>query len=305
MDLQQSQLYQQYIAALGWSVETIDGSALFYRSIPFVGTIAKIQRPISLPYLPKLIPLLRSHHVKSLSVEPRSDENPEQFSFYIKSLSKFFPIISSPFLPTKTIFIDVSKSEKDMFSTFTSAKRRAVRRAEKNGITITSSNDITDLTGIKNKSAGMFGGITTYGIDKLWNIFYPKKKAHILLAKKQNGSVVAGVLLLLWEKRCHYWIAGATKEGKKLFAPTLLVWEALQFAHKQKCQDFDFVGVWDERTPKQYTAWKGFTKFKEGFGGITLYYPISTLHKAIDIHKTHSASQGQRENRSCSFLLPH
>jgi lipid II:glycine glycyltransferase (peptidoglycan interpeptide bridge formation enzyme) len=275
MDVQQSQLYQQYIASLGWSIESIDGSALFYRSIPFIGTMAKIQRPISLPYLPKLIPILRAHHIRSLSIEPRSDEDPQQFSSYMKSLSKFVSIISSPFLPTKTIIVDVSPPEKTIFASFTSAKRRAVRRAKKNGITITSSDKITDLTSIKNKSAGMFGGITTFGIDKLWNIFYPKKKAHILLAKKSGGSVVGGVLLLISDKRCYYWIAGATKEGKKLFAPTLLVWHALQYAHKQKCHDFDFVGVWDERTPRQYAAWKGFTKFKEGFGGSILYYPIA------------------------------
>lgn len=276
MDVQQSQLYQQYIASLGWSVKIIDGSALFYRSIPFIGTIAKIQRPTSLPYLPKLIPFLRAHHIRSLSVEARSDEDPQQFTSYMTSLSKFIPIISSPFLPTKTILVDVLPSKKTIFSSFSPAKRRAVRRAEKNKITITTSTKITDLTSIKNKSAGMFGGITTVGIDKLWNIFYPRKKAHILLAKKPDNTVVGGVLLLICESRCYYWIAGATKEGKKLFAPTLLVWHALQYAHKKKCKDFDFVGVWDERTPKQYTNWKGFTKFKEGFGGSTIYYPIRT-----------------------------
>jgi lipid II:glycine glycyltransferase (peptidoglycan interpeptide bridge formation enzyme) len=276
MDLQQSQLYQQYILSLGWSVDTIDGAAIFYRRLPFIGTIAKLQRPIELPYLPKFIPFLKIHHVRSISVEPRATEHPETYASYMKSLSKFFTVISSPFLPTKTILVNVLPSEKAIFSAFTSAKRRAVRRAEKNGITIIGSKNISDLTGIKNKAAGMLGGITTYGIDKLWNIFYPKKKAHILLAKNSQGNVVGGVLLLIWGKRCYYWIAGATHEGKKLFAPTLLVWEALLFAHKQKCEDFDFVGVWDERTPKQYTAWKGFTKFKEGFGGRTLYYPLIT-----------------------------
>jgi len=279
MDLQQSVLYQKYITALGWSIDHMDGAAIFYRSIPFVGTLAKIQRSPSLPYIPKLIPLLRRHKITSVSVEPNSLENQETFTNYMRSLGKFFPIVSSPFLPTKTILVDVSKSENDMFSSLTSAKRRAVRRAEKNHITITTSDKITDLTAIKNRSAGLFGGITTYGIDKLWNIFYPKKMAYILLAKNMKHAVIGGVLLLIWEKRCYYWIAGATHEWKKLFAPTLLVWNALQFAHKRKCRDFDFVGVWDDRMPKQYTEWKGFTKFKEGFGGAPLYYPISTLHK--------------------------
>jgi lipid II:glycine glycyltransferase (peptidoglycan interpeptide bridge formation enzyme) len=70
---------------------------------------------------------------------------------------------------------------------------------------------------------------------------------------------------------------GATKKGKKLFAPTLLVWEALKVSKKRKMKYFDFIGVWDERTPRKNTEWKGFTKFKEGFGGKELYYPMISI----------------------------
>lgn len=275
MEVQQSLLYRKYILSLGWSVATIDGVAIFYKKLPFVGVMAKIQRPTSLPYLPKLIPFLRHLHVRSVLVEPTAGENQESFQMYIHSLSKFFSIISSPFLPTKTILVDVGKSEKEMFSSLSQAKRRAVRRAEKYGIIVTSSEKIADLIAIKNKSAGLFGGMTTYGIDKLWNLFHKQKQSHILLAKTQKQDVVGGVLLLIAGSICYYWIAGATKKGKHMFAPTFLVWEALRYAHKRKCKQFDFVGVWDERMPKQYTAWKGFTKFKEGFGGTALYYPLS------------------------------
>jgi len=274
MEVQQSLLYRKYILSLGWSVATIDTVAVFYKKLPFVGVMAKIQRPTSLPYLPKLIPFLQHLHVRSVLVEPIASENQESFRTYLHSLSKFFSVISSPFLPTKTILVAVGKSEKEMFSSLSQAKRRAVRRAEKYGITITSSKKIADLIAIKNKSAGLFGGMTTYGIDRLWNLFHKQNQSHILLAKTQQNDVVGGVLLLISESTCYYWIAGATKKGKHMFAPTLLVWEALRYAHKRRCKQFDFVGVWDERMPKQYTAWKGFTKFKEGFGGIALYYPL-------------------------------
>ncbi len=274
MEVQQTPLYRQYILSLGWSVQTIDDVAVFYKHLPFVGVMAKIQRPEHLPYIPKLIPFLQKLHVRTLLVEAKADENPTFFTNYIRSLSKFFKIITSPFLPTKTMCVDVTPSEEHMFSSMTPAKRRAVRRAEKYGISILPSDNIQDLIAIKNKSAGMFGGITTYGIDRLWNIFHIKKQAHILLAKTEKDIIVGGVLLLLSGDTCYYWIAGATKKGKHMFAPTLLVWEALKFAHAKRCRQFDFVGVWDERTPKQYRQWKGFTKFKEGFGGTAIYYPI-------------------------------
>jgi lipid II:glycine glycyltransferase (peptidoglycan interpeptide bridge formation enzyme) len=278
MELQQSPLYQKYIEALHWNVADVEGSAIFYRRIPLLGTLAKLQRPTRLPYLPKLIMTLKKLKVSQISVEPKEDVSQEEFSRYISILSKFFHIITSPFIPTKTIIVDISASTKEVFAKFTSAKRRAVRKAEKNNLTVVESHDINDLISIKSKGAGMFGGITTHGIDRLWKLFYPKH-ATVLLAITGSERVVAGVLLLFWNTTAVYWIAGATHEGKKLFAPTLLVWHALQTGKKRKCTAFDFIGVWDERKPKQFPEWKGFTKFKEGFGGTPLYYPISMLRK--------------------------
>ena len=98
--------------------------------------------------------------------------------------------------------------------------------------------------------------------------------ATVLLAYADTHKIVGGILLVFWEKTAYYWIAGATKQGKKLFAPTLLVWEALKTAKRHRMKQFDFVGVWDERTADQHHDWLGFTKFKEGFGGKTFYYPI-------------------------------
>jgi len=274
MELQQSPLYQQYITSLRWGVSTVQGITVFSKRIPFLGVLAKIQRPEKLPDIPDLVAHLHSLHVRQVSIEPKATEDEAAFNAWIHTLAQSFRIMRSPFLPTKTIRINLKRQELDLFNACTSAKRRAVRKAQKNGLTVKETNAIHELIAVKNSSAGLFGGITTYGIDKLWNIFSPKKKAYILLAKEKTGNVVGGVLLLTWNTCCYYWIAGATQKGKKLFAPTLLVWESIKLARRHRCRTFDFVGVWDERRPRQYTAWKGFTKFKEGFGGQNLYYPL-------------------------------
>jgi len=98
--------------------------------------------------------------------------------------------------------------------------------------------------------------------------------ATILLAYTDTHKLVGGILLVFWEKTAYYWIAGATKQGKKLFVPTILVWEALKAAKRRGAKQFDFVGVWDERKPNEHHDWLGFTKFKEGFGGVPFYYPL-------------------------------
>lgn len=278
MELQQSPEYARYVTSLGWTVITIDGIQVFFRHIPIAGVIAKIQRPGHLPFIPTLIPELKKHHVKTIAIEPIQNEDPAQFSSYVKTLRRWFRIYPSNFLPTKTIAVPLTGTEEQIFSRLSSAKRRAVRRAAKNHIQIVPGS-IDDLIGVKARSAGLFGGITTYGADRLYDVL-GKQHTDILLAileypEKREREILGGVFLIHWNKTTFYWIAGATRKGKKLFAPTLLVWESFRKARAKKSVSFDFLGVWDERLPKENHSWLGFTKFKEGFGGVTLYYPIA------------------------------
>jgi len=277
MEPQQSSLYSKYMLSLKWEVVQVDGINIFLRKFPILGGIVKIHRPIHLPGVKQLIPILQSKKIKTLVIEPVAAQNQNKLTKWCRAVSKHVRISTTSYLPTKTFRIDLTRSEEEIFKSFSEAKRRAVRRAIKLGISVRQSDNIDDLIRIKNKSAGPFGFITTTGIRKFWPIFSPKHAA-ILLAHSatRNNELVGGVLLLFWDGIAYYWIAGAVKKGKKLFAPTLLVWEALKLAKQQGCKIFDFVGVWDERLPKENREWLGFTKFKEGFGGTTLYYPLAT-----------------------------
>lgn len=273
MEIQQSPPYASYITSLGWQVEKIDGSNLFLKHFPLLGSFAKLQRCTKLPETSKLFPVLSKYHAKRLSVEPDFGIPQHTFSAWINIVSSHVQIISTHYISTKTIRVDLDGSHEEIFSRFSEAKRRAVRRAQKNHITIQPSSHIEDLIRIKNRSAGFLGFITTYGIKKLWPLFAPEN-AEILLAYQNTKQCIGGILLLYWDDIAYYWIAGATREGKKLFAPTLLVWEAMKLSKKRGMKIFDFIGVWDERIPKENKAWLGFTKFKEGFGGKEIYYPI-------------------------------
>lgn len=277
MEIQQSPRYKTYIQTLGWRVITLEGSNIFIRHFPFYGGLAKIQRLVKLPLVTKLIPLLKAHRIRTIAVEPDSSITQSTFSSWCNRLRKYVRLTRTPFLPTKTLLINLQPSEEDIFNNFSEAKRRAVRRALKHGLRVKESVNINDLIRIKNKSAGLFGFITTYGIKKLWNIFAPKHAAILLVYS--DRLLVGGVLLLFWDNTAYYWIAGATREGKKLFAPTLLVWEALKLSRQRGAKQFDFVGAWDERTPNKFYEWIGFTKFKEGFGATPTYYPLSPQNK--------------------------
>jgi len=272
MEIQQSAFYASYIRKLGWTVEKIDRTYIYIKRFPILGSLVKIQRPHILPRLNTLVPLLQKYHTRSIAIEPDARVTQQEFSQWISIAKKHARIHTDYFLPTKTILIDLKRPEQELFTSFSEAKRRGIRRAAKLGVTINITKDIRSLLSVKAKSAGFLGRITTHGQDILFA--EAKNRSDCLLAYDANRSLVGGVLMLYWNSRAYYWIAGATKKGKRLFAPTLLVWEAVKNAKLHGCTVFDFLGVWDERMPDNNTEWKGFTKFKEGFGGIPLYYPV-------------------------------
>lgn len=276
MEIQQSPLFAEFTRRLRWNVITVDGTNIFIKSFPFVGAMAKIQRPERLPEVGKLTRILKEHKIRRIVAEATYRQDPREFQEWAGALKQEFSLTTSPFLPTKTIVVDLTPPEADIFASFTSAKRRGVRRAMKHGITTVESHDIGALIRIKNKSAGLFGFITTFGMEKLWPVFAPDHAA-ILLATtpvRQRTETVGGVLLLFWDNVAYYWIAGATRKGKLLFAPTLLAWECMKLAKQRGATSFDFVGVWDGRLSREFDSWKGFTKFKEGFGGKEIAYPL-------------------------------
>jgi lipid II:glycine glycyltransferase (peptidoglycan interpeptide bridge formation enzyme) len=273
MELQQSPLYSKYIQLLGWKIIRIGNTRMFYRHIPITGGLLKIQRPRTLPPLMQLAPILKEHRIRTVAIEPHPKENLGVYKRWCAGVAKHCRVVRSSYQPTKTLLIGVTAPEDEIFSRLTDAKRRAVRKAIKNGVTVEESGDIRNLIKIKNKSGGPFGFITTFGMDRFWPIMAPDH-ATVLLSYTDSHTLVGGILLVFWGKTAYYWIAGATKHGKKLFAPTLLVWEALKTAKHRGMNRFDFVGIWDERKPAEHHDWLGFTKFKEGFGGVPFYYPL-------------------------------
>ncbi len=282
MELQQSPRYREYIKKLGWSILTVEGTAVFHRRLPVIGTMAKIQRPERLPYIPLLIMELQKIHASTLVLEASPTIDPTAWDAWTLSLSKFFRIVSSSYLPTKTISIDIHNDEEMVFKRCTEAKQRAIRKAKKNGVSVRLASDVEELIHIKSIAAGLFGNITTYGLKELADVFGKGSTASLLAeitTPSGRKKIVGGVFMIFDGTKSYYWIAGATHEGKKLFAPTLLVWEAIIESKKRACTSFDFVGVWDERMPKQNKEWLGFTRFKEGFGGVPVYYPIHRFLK--------------------------
>jgi len=291
-DVRQSKEYAQFIMLLGWQVEKLGQWHVFIKKFPLIGSLIKIQRitpPIPFKEIEKLA---QKHHAFQVVIEPATNHQSP-----ITNHQPCYRPLKSPFIPTKTLVLDLKRTEQEIFALFTKNKRRDIRIAERNNLSVQEGTQ-KQFAELKKKSL-LKRFVLPLGAGReifpLLQAFGPQK-AKILLAYPSRLSrkpriPLAGTLLLFHDKIAYYWQAASTDEGKKLLAPTLLVWEAIKLAKKKDCEEFDFEGVYDERFPKN-KSWIGFTKFKQGFGGKEVVYPApltkirflglsSMLHKLI------------------------
>lgn len=287
-DLRQTPEYARYMQLLGWSVVrfqmSVFGCQIFVKKIPLLGNIGKLQRPEGKLDLRKLDDFAREHKLAALYVEPSLDTQylPAQAG---SILNTRYTIHKNCFLPSKTIQINLTQPERQLFRELKKDTRYSLRRAKEAGVKVVESEDIPAFIKMWQAAARRRGMWLPQKkeIFSLWKAF--GQKAHILFAlthkhnpsfryidiSKENG-LVSGVLIVESPDIAYYMYAFSTEEGNRLSAPTFLVWEAIRLAKRNGCKIFDFEGIYDERYP-QTKNWKGFTKFKEGFGGKIVTYP--------------------------------
>lgn len=263
-DIRQSSAWARYLESMGWKIEKIDGVYVYLRKIPILGYFAKIQRLEKLT-TKTVNSIENKYRPFQISIEPLKEE----------VTLKDFKLNNSPSLPTKTLQIDLTKSEKKILESFSQKTRYNVKLSLRKKTTVDYSSNILIFTkfwheNFERKRFPFFS--QQKNMIELYKAF--GKESHILLAKR-GGGVISGLFILVFDKTVYYMYAASNNEGRKSFAPTLLTWEAIKLAKKLKCRIFDFDGIYDERFPIK--TWKGFTKFKKGFGGKEIQYPGSYI----------------------------
>lgn len=293
-DLRQTKEYARYLESIGWIVEKINSDFIFIRKIPLAPfSVIKFQRPSKINFK-KIDRLAKKYHAPTIYLEPQLPT----INYQLLTDNSYHPC-KSPFLPTKTIQLDLTKSEKQIYSKIKKDARYGIRKAKNECITILRYNE-------KDASDGV--GLTPSGVEEeamtpprrgysdfqifhrswkksvSWQRHVPSLKTltalkksfgqkAIFLISTQNvaNKVIAGAVILLTGKAAHYYYAFTSKEGRNKSAQYLLVWEAIMLAKKLGCQIFDFEGIYDQRFPIK--SWRGFTHFKKSFGGKEVEYP--------------------------------
>lgn len=271
IDIRQSPQFANFMLDLGWEAKKIGPVNVYLKKFPLIGYFAKIPRINGLIPFPQISEFIKKNRIFRVKIAPNILATDKNYKLWREEFFQYgYKIESSPFNPTVDIHIDLTQTEEKLFNNFLSAKRRGVRRAIKNKVIVKKSDAYDDFIRIRKKQYAPMGFLLENEMKKLWKNFYPDN-ARLLLSYNFE-KVIGGILLLFYDKIAYYWYASALPEGKKLFAPTLLVWEALKMSKKRGCKLFVFEGIYDERFPKAAQSWKGFTKFKEGFAGKKVVY---------------------------------
>lgn len=266
IDIRQTTQYAYYLSKIGWEVERIGGINYFIKKLPLIGSIIKIQRPEVISY--KVIKLLSEKHgAFQVIIEPKLHTT----SYQLRQLKNYgFKLSNSPYLPTKTLQLDLTQSEKTLFKQLKKDCRSAIQKNHYSRFKIHDSQDIKEFRDTWKKAVG-------------WSRHVPLL-SHLVALKKSFGNncclyhcnctstvIQSGAIFLKAGNTAYYWQAFTNKEGRKSLVQYKIVWEGILWAKKKGAKIFDFEGIYDARFPNK--SWLGFTHFKKSFGGYEVEYP--------------------------------
>ena len=266
-ELRQSLQYAEYMKEIGWTVESADSCQIFIKKFPIFSFI-KIQRPEEIPFS-KIDKIAKKKRAFVVCLEPSTVNHQSSI------INHGYRPAKSPYLPSKTIHLNLTLSEEKILAQMKKDARYSIRKARE-----------IEIKKLKYEDIGGFHHAWKKSIN--WRRYRPSLKT--LQALKQafgqnaiflratlrhmpSAKMLAGAVILTAGKTAYYYYAFTSNEGRRKFAQYLLVWEAIKLAKKQGCKIFDFEGIYDPRFPQK--SWRGFSHFKKSFGGKEIEYPES------------------------------
>ncbi len=266
MDLRQSLQYANYLSSQGWVVKRIDNTNYFIKNLPIIGSILKIQRPEKVDF--KVIDkLCRKHRVFQIILEPKNKSQ-------ISSIETGgFKISKNPYLPTKTLQVDLTKSEKEIYADLKRNIRKGLKMGEETKIKVYSTpTELETFQKAWRKSVKFSRYVP--GLESLLNLrkSFPQDYSIFLASHNIIGSIISGVIFTrVSHDSVNYMYGFASPEGRTSLAHASLLYQGILWGKKMGCKVFDFEGIYDDRFPNK--SWLGFTRFKHSFGGFEVEYP--------------------------------
>jgi len=170
--------------------------------------------------------------------------------------------------------LDLTKSEEDILKGMRQRLRRALRKAEKNEISVETSTDPRDIHAfyqIQLQTAGrhQFVAFSEDFLQKQFEAFAGTGNA-VLYTAKYNGEILAQNFMIFYGSEASYHYGVSTELGTKLSGAPLLHMQAMRDARERGITRYNFWGIVDEDDTNH--RFYGVSVFKRGFGVDELRY---------------------------------
>jgi lipid II:glycine glycyltransferase (peptidoglycan interpeptide bridge formation enzyme) len=175
----------------------------------------------------------------------------------------------------QTRLVELADDE-TMLAAFDKDTRYAIRRAEREGVTLASTDDAGDLDAIDalhdlvmetQRRAG-FPKPSLQRYRTAWRGLASARQARIFEARRE-GELLASGMLVMEGDRSFYLFSGSRREGPgepKRYASYALQWAMMRHARDSGATVHDLWGIAPEGAGPDH-AWYGVGLFKKGFGG--------------------------------------
>jgi len=260
-DIHQTIQYANYLSKIGWIVERSAEVNYFIKKLPLVGSIIKIQRPEEIR-IGKIRELAKRYRALQIIIEPKDMLNGQWL------MANGFKSSKSPYLPTKTLQIDLTQTKEKILRAFAKDTKTALRKTKN---IKTRKVDLETFRNAWKKSVGLKRYIPPLSHLVALKKSFKKNCLFLSTGLPRQSGAAAGAIFLLADNMAYYWQAFTGKEGRKKLCQYKIVWEGILWAKKNGAKIFDFEGIYDERFPNK--SWFGFSHFKKSFGGYELLYP--------------------------------
>lgn len=141
--------------------------------------------------------------------------------------------------------LDLRPDEETLWSQLHSAARRAIRKAEKSGVTVRLARDEADLRAFFN----MHLHIRKYRyqllaqpyrfFEEIWRQFVETEQGTILLAE-QEDTIIGGIFFLEWQDGLYYKFNASLTDQRTVRPNDLMMWEGIKYGRSRGLAHMDF-----------------------------------------------------------------
>jgi peptidoglycan pentaglycine glycine transferase (the first glycine) len=276
----QTRQWGEFKAGFGWKPVCIQsgssGAQVLFRKLPFGYSLGYVPKgPIGTfnqELMKEINDLCRAEKAIALYLEPDSWDL--EFDFQ-SLLNQNFAKSKISIQPVRTILISLEGSEENLLGRMKQKTRYNIRLAQKKGVTVKPSKDIEifvqlmKLTSLRDQ----FNVHDSNYYRAVFRKFSESNECELLISEYENRPI-AGLMIFYHGKRAWYFYGASSDNERNKMPAYLLQWEAILYAKRKNCTEYDLWGVPDHDqtfleenfTSREDGLW-GVYRFKRGFGG--------------------------------------